>query len=114
LTVVALASPRILSEYVSPAVLLLLVNTIDVEIVTVSFAARENELIKMCELATVTFLGFKYSVTVCAEADVLHKTISLITVVVVWPLVYGTVYISPADVANAAGPVSLVGVIAIR
>jgi len=88
-------------------VLLLFVKTNDVDNVTVSFAASVNELIKMCELATVTPYGFKYNVTVCAEADVLHKIISLITVVVTYPTLYGTVYISPADVANAAGPTSL-------
>jgi hypothetical protein len=107
LTVTALASPRILSEYVSPAVLLLFVNTIEVDNVTVSLAASVSELIKMCELATVTPYGFRYSVTVCAEADVLHKIISLITTVVTYPALYGTVYISAADVANAAGPTSL-------
>jgi hypothetical protein len=82
--------------------------------VTVSLAASVSELIKICELATVVLAGFKYNVTVWAEADVLHSIISLITTVVTCPALYGAVYRSAADVLNADGPTSLVGVIAIR
>ena len=47
LTDVALARPRILSEFISLAALPLLVKTNDVEKVTVSFAASDNELMKI-------------------------------------------------------------------
>jgi hypothetical protein len=88
--------------------------TMEVASVTVSLAASDNELIKMCELATVSPYGFKYNVTVCAEAEVLHKIISLITTVVLCPTLKEAVYRSAADVVNAAGPLSLVGSNGIR
>jgi hypothetical protein len=57
----------------------------EVDNVTVSLAASASELMKMCELATVVLYGFKYNVTVCAEAEVLHKIISLTTTIVICP-----------------------------
>jgi len=68
-----------------------LVKTNDVESVTVSFAARENELRKLLDVATATFFTFSDIVTVTALPDVLQRTISLITPVVPAELEFGTV-----------------------